>query len=214
MINWNVDIYKEGNKYLNIFNPPRRKSCEQKINVGKILNNNNNNNNKGESLAKSIKKKKRKKKKTKTIITKKVKIDLDKVNKSNLNDNSKNKINDLSKVKYMQKKITHKKKDKNKNKNGIEIKEKLDNFELNELDFQEAIKFDNRTFIQIYWGILKREHPILFNFFAFDDYNLIYIKLARFIFLVSTDMVMNVFFISDESMHKLYVDYGKYNLIQ
>ena len=97
----------------------------------------------------------------------------------------------------MQKKINHKKKDKkdkkdkNKNKNGIEIKEKLDNFELNELDFQEAIKFDNRTFIQIYWGILKREHPILFTFFAFVDYNLIYIKLARFIFLVSTDMVMN-----------------------
>ena len=218
VINCNVDIYKEGNKYLNIFNPPRRKSCEQEININKILNNNNNNNNKGESLAKSIKKKKRKKKKTKTIITKKVKIDLDKVNKSNLNDNSKNKINDLSKVKHTQKKINHKKKDKkdkkDKNKNGIEIKEKLDNFELNELDFQEAIKFDNRTFIQIYWGILKREHSILLTFFAFDDYNLIYIKLARFIFLVSTDMVINVFFFSDESMHKLYADYGKYNLIQ
>ena len=27
-------------------------------------------------------------------------------------------------------------------------------------------------------------------------------------------MVMNVFFFSDESMHKLYVNYGKYDFIQ
>ena len=41
-----------------------------------------------------------------------------------------------------------------------------------------------------------------------------YIKLVRFIFLISTDMTMNVFFFSDESMHKLYIDYGKYDFIQ
>ena len=62
--------------------------------------------------------------------------------------------------------------------------------------------------------ILKREHLILFTFFLLDDYNLIYIKLARFIFLLTTDMVLNVFFFSDESMHKLYIDYGKYDFIQ
>ena len=31
---------------------------------------------------------------------------------------------------------------------------------------------------------------------------------------MTTDMVMNVFFFSDESMHKLYLSYGKYNFIQ
>ena len=70
----------------------------------------------------------------------------------------------------------------------------MDNFELNELEFNEAIKLDKRTFIQIYFGILKREHQIIFTFFSFDDYNLLYIKLVRFIFLVTTDMVLNVFF--------------------
>ena len=90
----------------------------------------------------------------------------------------------------------------------------MDNFELNELDFNEAIKLDKRTFTQIYWSILKREHIILFTFFTFDDYNLIYIKLVRFIFLLISDMAMNVFFFSDESMHKLYIDYGKYDFIQ
>ena len=32
--------------------------------------------------------------------------------------------------------------------------------------------------------------------------------------MLTTDMVMNVFFFSDESMHKLYVNYGKYDFIQ
>ena len=97
---------------------------------------------------------------------------------------------------------------------NIGTNEEFDNFELNELDFQRAIKLDNRTFIQIYLSNLKREHPILFTFFSFNDYNLIYIKLARFIFLMTTDMALNIFFFSDESMHKLYIDYGKYDFVQ
>ena len=78
--------------------------------------------------------------------------------------------------------------------NGNEIKEELDDFELNELNFYKAKKLDKRTFLGIYWSILKREHSILFTFFVCNDYNLIYIKLVRFIFLIATDMVMNVFF--------------------
>ena len=42
----------------------------------------------------------------------------------------------------------------------------------------------------------------------------LFIKLTRFIFLVVTDMAMNVFFFSDDSMHKVFLNYGKYNFIQ
>ena len=76
------------------------------------------------------------------------------------------------------------------------------------------MELDNRPFSQIYWFILKRNQLILFTFFSWNDYNLYYIKLARFIFLVCTDMAMNVFFFSDDSMHKIYLNYGKYNFIQ
>ena len=131
-------------------------------------------------MKKMKKKKRKKKKKTKTTINKGVKLGLNNTRKSHLLDDSKNKINDndISINKYIKNKIRSKNNDINKN----EIKEKeiLDNFELNQLDFYEAIKIDKRTFIQIYWGLLKREHPIIFTFFAFDDYNLIYIKLTRF----------------------------------
>ncbi len=91
---------------------------------------------------------------------------------------------------------------------------KLDNFELNNLEYDEALKIDRRRFLNIYWSILKREHIILFTFFIRNDHNLTLLKFIRFIFLVCTDMAMNVFFFSDETMHKMFLDYGKYNFIQ
>ena len=109
---------------------------------------------------------------------------------------------------------------KNNNINNVTEKgenneeEKLDNFELNNLEYDMAKKLDKRSFIAIYWSILKREHLILFTFFTRNDYNLIIVKLSRFIFSVCTDMCLNVFFFSDETMHKMYLDYGKYNFIQ
>ena len=82
---------------------------------------------------------------------------------------------------------------------------------LNNLVYEEALKLDKRSFIQMYWSILKREHLILFTFFVRNDYNLVPIKFARFIFLVCTDMALNVFFFSDKTMHQMYLDYGKYD---
>ena len=61
---------------------------------------------------------------------------------------------------------------------------------------------------------MKREHLIIFTFFSHNDYNLYYAKYARFIFLLATDMAMNVFFFSDETMNKLYLSYGKYDFVQ
>ena len=90
----------------------------------------------------------------------------------------------------------------------------LDDFELNELEYEEAIKYDKRNFIRIYFSFLKREHRIIFTFLICNDYNLNYIKYIRFIFLFATDMTMNIIFFSDKSMHKLFLDYGKYNFIQ
>ena len=95
-----------------------------------------------------------------------------------------------------------------------EENQKLDDFELNELEYLEAIKSDKRNILQIYWSKLKREHIILFTFCVRNDNNLVSIKFSRFIFLVCTDMAMNVFFFTDDSMHKVYKNYGKYDFVQ
>ena len=92
--------------------------------------------------------------------------------------------------------------------------EKLDDLDLNNLTYDKALELDKRTLIQIYWNRLKKKHLIIYTFFATNDHNLIYIKLSRFFFLVCTNMAMNVIFFFDISMHKIYLDYGKYNFIQ
>ena len=95
-----------------------------------------------------------------------------------------------------------------------EENKKLDAYELNILEYEEAICYDHRTFLQTYWDLLSREHKIIFTFFICNDYNLLNIKYARFLFLFTNDMAMNVFFFSDESMHKIFLNYGKFNFIQ
>ena len=90
----------------------------------------------------------------------------------------------------------------------------LDDFELNDLSYPEAIIMDQRNFFQIYLSLLKREHRIIFTFFICRDYNLKPVKMSRFIFLLATDIAMNVFFFSDASMHKIFLNYGKYNFVQ
>ena len=107
---------------------------------------------------------------------------------------------------------------KNLKHNGIKpknIKQIIySDYELNELEYKEAVKLDKRTLFQIYWATLKREHLIFFTFCSNDDYNLFSIKLTRFVFLILGDMALNTFFFSDDSMHKLFLNYGKYNFIQ
>ena len=90
----------------------------------------------------------------------------------------------------------------------------MDNFELNNLEYDMAKEFDKRDFLETYWSILRREHLIFFTFFVRNDDNIVYIKFSRFIFLVSTNMAFNVFFFADETMHKIFwitVDIILYN---
>ena len=91
---------------------------------------------------------------------------------------------------------------------------KFDDFQLNNLEYLEAIEYDKRNFIQTYWSILKREHIIIFTFFIRNDYNLVHVKFSRFFFLICTDMAMNVIFFTDDSMHKVYKNYGKYDFLE
>ena len=101
-------------------------------------------------------------------------------------------------------------KDKNSNKDDKNEIKLLSNYELNDLDYEDALEKDNRNFLNIYWYLLKREHIILFTFFNWNDFNFFSIKLSRLFLSVCSDMAFNVFFFSDESMHKRYENGGGY----
>ena len=88
------------------------------------------------------------------------------------------------------------------------------NVKIKNLNNKEISNNDKRSFLKIYWSLLKMKHIILFTFFNRNDYNIIYIKLERFIFSIVTYLALNVFFFADGTMHKVFLDYGKYNFLQ
>ena len=123
---------------------------------------------------------------------------------------SKGEMNNLDKVsiKDISKTPSEKSKDKKSNNSLVKSNEKLSDYELNELEYKKAIELDNRNFFRIYWYYLKREHIILYTFFNWNDFNLFSVKLSKFFFFICSDMAFNVFFFSDESMHKIYESGG------
>ena len=54
--------------------------------------------------------------------------------------------------------------------------------ELNDLDYNEALKFDKRNYCQYYISLLKAKHDILFTFFNNNDYNIKLIKIDLLLF--------------------------------
>ena len=87
------------------------------------------------------------------------------------------------------------------------------NFELNSLEYEEAIKLDHRLFFQYYISVLKNNNPLIFSFAPFNDYNSKIIKIFLFFFSFSSDLVRNALFLNDDTMHKIYQDKGKYDFL-
>ena len=127
------------------------------------------------------------------------------------NNTFKNKV--TKELIYTEGAILNKKGEKAKIKKEEEVIPDLDNFELNNLEYIDAVKFDKRPFLTTYWSVLMREHIVLFTFLSWNDYNIFYIKIERFLVLICTQMAMNGLFFSDESMHKANND-DNYNFVQ
>ena len=92
------------------------------------------------------------------------------------------------------------------------ILEKKD-FELNSLNYNEAIKLDHRSYCEYYYSLLKNDHPIIFSFGSYNDYNSTIIKIFLFFFSFCLDFTVNALFFTDDTMHKIYQDKGKFNIL-
>ena len=99
-----------------------------------------------------------------------------------------------------------------KNKNVINLNDK----ELNSLDYEKALLYDKRNYLQYYLSLLKSKHLIFFSFYPSNDYNSNIIKISLFFFAFSLFFVVNALFFSDSTMHKIYEEYeegGDYSFI-
>ena len=100
-------------------------------------------------------------------------------------------------------------------KNSKYTKELLErkDFEINSLDYEEALIFDKRNYFQYYISLLKDNHPIIFSFGNYNDYNSRIIRMFLFFFAFSSDLAINALFFNDDTMHKIYQDKGNYDLL-
>ena len=89
----------------------------------------------------------------------------------------------------------------------------INDYELNNLLYNEAIELDKRTYCQYYWSLLKLKHLLIFTFYTFNDYNSKIIKVCLFFFSFSLYYTINALFFNYKTMHKIYEDQGSFNFI-
>ena len=85
--------------------------------------------------------------------------------------------------------------------------------ELNNLEYQNALKIDFRTYCEFYFSLIKQTHLIVFTFFVKNDYNLFLLKYSLFVISFSLFLYMKALFFRDNSLHKIYEDEGKYDIL-
>ena len=163
-----------------------------KSNVNNNKNSNNNNNNlieQGNPPKKMIKRKKVKRGSRKVnIIVNPIKLmgkeiqasKIDIINFSNFSDNKKpiNSYkmiisNDDSKV------------NKINNLDNINYNYNYNDYELNNLEYNEALKFDKRSYLEYYISLIKSKQLLIFTFYTSTDYNSKILKISLFFFFLA-----------------------------
>ena len=81
------------------------------------------------------------------------------------------------------------------------------------MDYDNAIINDNRNYWQYYWSLLKKKHLIILTFISNDDYNVFLLKLSLFILSLALFFSINTLFYKDDTLHTIFSEHGKYNLI-
>ena len=84
--------------------------------------------------------------------------------------------------------------------------------EMNDLSYDLALNYDKRSYCQFYISLLRVKHNLIYSFYNYDDYNSRIIKIDLFFIGLTMDYVVNALFFNDETMHKIYVDKGLFDL--
>lgn len=89
----------------------------------------------------------------------------------------------------------------------------LNDYELNVLSYENAIKIDKRSFRAYYISLIKRKHPFIFHFCPMNDFNSPIIKICLFFLCFSIYYFINSLFFDESMIHQIYEDGGIYNFI-
>ena len=88
--------------------------------------------------------------------------------------------------------------------------------ELNELEYNYYRKIEVRKWYNIIWSHFKINCDLLSTFYTFNkykDFRIYTIKISIYLNSLVLSLVGNVFFYHDDTMHKIYEENGKYNIV-
>ena len=85
-------------------------------------------------------------------------------------------------------------------------------FELNTMNYQEALKIDKRSHCEYYVSLLKTKHYMIFPFCQKKDYNVFIIKICLLFLFFAVYYAFNTIFFDFTAIHKVYIDGGNYSL--
>jgi hypothetical protein len=89
--------------------------------------------------------------------------------------------------------------------------ELLSDISLNNADFDEAKSKDDRTYLSIYWSLLKNKQLFIFTFYTNNDGNIRVVKIGLFILFVSFYFAYTALFFNDSIMRNIYIYKGNTN---
>ena len=103
--------------------------------------------------------------------------------------------------------------EKNKEVKDDKIITDLNDNELNSLSYEDALKYDYRTYWEYYLSLIRTKQLIIFTFYTYNDYNSKLAKMSLFFFSLALFYIINALFFNDSTMHKIYEDKGDFNFI-
>jgi hypothetical protein len=87
----------------------------------------------------------------------------------------------------------------------------MNDYEINKLDYSDALKYDKRIFFQYYWSLLKAGHIGIFAFVPNNDYNSRVIKVCLFFFSFALLYTVNSLLFTDSSMNNILIKNDKFD---
>ena len=87
----------------------------------------------------------------------------------------------------------------------------FNDYELNSINYGNALKIDKRSYLNIYISLIKTKHPVIFSFYPMKDYNTVIVKIDLFFLKFSIYYFINAFFFNDKVIRKIYQEEGIYN---
>ena len=100
---------------------------------------------------------------------------------------------------------------KYRKKNNTKISKQLNDYELNNLNYKEALNYDKRTCCEYYFSLIKAKQILIFSLCNNNDYNSGIIKKYIILQSFAFHYTSNAVFFNDETMHQIVEDEGDYN---